>query len=305
MDLKPIYENVIDGDAGSVESGVNFALAADVDAGIILKEGLIAAMDEVGRRFEDGDFFVPEMLIAARAMQAGLALLKPHLADTDVKAAGRVAIGTVKGDLHDIGKNLVRMMLEGAGFEAVDLGTDVELPLNEGFGFVEWEGEGKPGKAHQVEKGKAYPWMSPEGFGNTMAALRSMARTLSSELVGRGIRVNAISPGPIASTTRSSAATLPRCRNGPFRMASIRRTPMGTGRGMPAIRVTIRSRRVAERARFDLRFATGASSTGWPFSASMFARWSRFSISSTSATDFSLPTSNGATACGQMMPAPS
>jgi 5-methyltetrahydrofolate--homocysteine methyltransferase len=125
MDLKPIYQNVIEGQASEVESGVKSALAAGVDAGVILNEALIAAMDEVGCRFEDGDFFVPEMLISARAMQAGLALLKPHLASTDIRAAGKVAIGTVKGDLHDIGKNLVAMMLEGAGFEIIDLGVDV------------------------------------------------------------------------------------------------------------------------------------------------------------------------------------
>ena len=125
MDLKPIYENVIEGQADEVVSGVKSALAAGVHAGVILNEALIAAMDEVGRRFEDGDFYVPEMLISARAMQAGLALLKPHLASTDIKAAGKVAIGTVKGDLHDIGKNLVAMMLEGAGIEIIDLGVDV------------------------------------------------------------------------------------------------------------------------------------------------------------------------------------
>jgi 5-methyltetrahydrofolate--homocysteine methyltransferase len=125
MDLKPIFENVIEGQTEAVENGVKAALDAGVQAGTILNEALIAAMDEVGRRFEDGDFFVPEMLISARAMQAGLALLKPHLAATDIKAAGKVAIGTVKGDLHDIGKNLVAMMLEGAGFEIIDLGVDV------------------------------------------------------------------------------------------------------------------------------------------------------------------------------------
>jgi 5-methyltetrahydrofolate--homocysteine methyltransferase len=125
MDLKPIYENVLEGQADEVERGVKAALAGGVDAGTILNEALIAAMDEVGCRFEDGDFFVPEMLISARAMQAGLALLKPHLASTDIRAAGKVAIGTVKGDLHDIGKNLVAMMLEGAGFEIIDLGVDV------------------------------------------------------------------------------------------------------------------------------------------------------------------------------------
>jgi 5-methyltetrahydrofolate--homocysteine methyltransferase len=125
MELKPIYDKVIEGQAAEVQNGVKAALAEGVDSGVILNEALIAAMDEVGRRFEDGDFFVPEMLVSARAMQAGLSLLKPYLATTNIQSAGKVAIGTVKGDLHDIGKNLVAMMLEGAGFEIVDLGVDV------------------------------------------------------------------------------------------------------------------------------------------------------------------------------------
>jgi len=125
MDLKEIYQNVVDGQAADVESGVIAALEAGVPADEILNNGLIAAMAEVGQRYEEGDLFVPEMLIAARAMQAGLKFLKPALAKTDVKAAGKVAIGTVKGDLHDIGKNLVAMMLEGSGFEVHDLGVDV------------------------------------------------------------------------------------------------------------------------------------------------------------------------------------
>jgi len=90
-----------------------------------LNKGMIKAMGEVGRLFEEGEYFVPEMLIAARAMKAGLAILKPKLVDEDIKPVGKVAAGTAKGDLHDIGKNLVCMMLEGAGFEIVDLGTDV------------------------------------------------------------------------------------------------------------------------------------------------------------------------------------
>lgn len=125
MNLMVIYQNVIDGDASEVESGVKAALAAGIDAEEILNKALIAAMNEVGQRFEAGDFFVPEMLVAARAMQSGLKYLKPYLAKADVKTAGKIAIGTVKGDLHDIGKNLVAMMLEGAGFEVVDLGVDV------------------------------------------------------------------------------------------------------------------------------------------------------------------------------------
>ncbi|HLE51798.1 MAG TPA: corrinoid protein [Anaerolineales bacterium] len=123
--LKDIYAGVIDGQSALVQEKVKDALASGLNPGVILKEGMIAAMREVGRRFEEGEFYVPEMLIAARAMQSGLALLKPHLQESDVKSAGKVVIGTVKGDLHDIGKNLVAMMLEGAGFEIYDLGTDV------------------------------------------------------------------------------------------------------------------------------------------------------------------------------------
>jgi len=123
--VKEIYQNVIDGQAAEVKAKVESALAAGVNAGVILNEGMIAAMAEVGRLFEEGEFFVPEMLIAARAMQSGMAVLKPHLLQEKVQSAGKVIIGTVKGDLHDIGKNLVAMMLEGAGFEIQDLGTDV------------------------------------------------------------------------------------------------------------------------------------------------------------------------------------
>ena len=125
MSLQEIYQNVVDGQAPEVEAGVRAALEQGSSAEDILKKGLIAAMDEVGSRFEAGDFFVPELLIAARAMQAGMHLLKPLLVEGGVKAAGKVAIGTVEGDLHDIGKNLVGMMLEGAGFEVKDLGVDV------------------------------------------------------------------------------------------------------------------------------------------------------------------------------------
>ena len=123
--IREIYEGVIEGQNALVQEKVQAALDAGVDPAMILNEGMIAAMAEVGRRFEEGDFFVPEMLIAARAMQGGMALLKPRLQQADVKSSGVVVIGTVKGDLHDIGKNLVSMMLEGAGFEIKDLGADV------------------------------------------------------------------------------------------------------------------------------------------------------------------------------------
>ncbi len=120
-----IYNSILEGDRDGATAGVEQALEAGLNPDVILQEGMIAAMKEVGRLFEEGDYFVPEMLIAARAMQSGLALLKPYLVDSDIKPAGTVAVGTVKGDLHDIGKNLVAMMLEGAGFVIYDLGTDV------------------------------------------------------------------------------------------------------------------------------------------------------------------------------------
>jgi 5-methyltetrahydrofolate--homocysteine methyltransferase len=123
--IKEIYNGILEGQHKAVEAKVKSALEAGVNPKILLDEGMIAAMAEVGRLFEIGEYYVPEMLIAARAMQHGLAVLKPHLKEANVQSAGKVAIGTVKGDLHDIGKNLVAMMLEGAGFEIMDLGTDV------------------------------------------------------------------------------------------------------------------------------------------------------------------------------------
>ncbi len=123
--LKEIFEAVLAGNKNETEDKVKKALDENVGPEEILKGGLIAAMSEVGERFERGDYYVPEMLVAARSMQAGLALLKPLLMEANVKPAGRVVFGTVKGDLHDIGKNLVAMMLEGAGYEIIDLGADV------------------------------------------------------------------------------------------------------------------------------------------------------------------------------------
>lgn len=124
-EISTLYNAILEGEVGAAREAVQSALEANLEPAAILAEGMIAAMKEVGRRFEEGDYFVPEMLVAARAMQAGLALLKPRLISTDVKSAGKIVIGTVKGDLHDIGKNLVALMLEGAGFEVKDLGVDV------------------------------------------------------------------------------------------------------------------------------------------------------------------------------------
>ncbi len=124
--IKDIYDAVIEMEQERVESLVKEEIAAGGDVSKILNEGLIAAMDEVGRLFAEGEFFVPEMLQAAHAMKAGLDVLKPHLAKGDSGNKGTIVIGTVKGDLHDIGKNLVAMMLEGAGFQVIDLGVDVD-----------------------------------------------------------------------------------------------------------------------------------------------------------------------------------
>jgi 5-methyltetrahydrofolate--homocysteine methyltransferase len=123
--IDTIYECVLDGDMNGAVEGVNNALEEGIEAAEILQKALIDAMTEVGRLFEQGEYFVPEMLIAARAMKASVEILKPKLLEADVKPLGKVVIGTVKGDLHDIGKNLVAMMLEGAGFEIIDLGVDV------------------------------------------------------------------------------------------------------------------------------------------------------------------------------------
>lgn len=123
--VKDLYEAILQGDRYATTQKVNEALERQVAPSVILNEGMIAAMTEVGRLFEEGEYYVPEMLVAARAMKEGLSILKPHLVEADVKSQGTVIAGTVKGDLHDIGKNLVCTMLEGAGFEVIDLGTDV------------------------------------------------------------------------------------------------------------------------------------------------------------------------------------
>ena len=123
--LENIRQSILDGDLERCQTNVKAAIDAKMNADEILKNGLVPAMAEVGKLFEEGEFFVPEMLVSARAMQGGMDLIKPLLVAQDVKPIGTVVIGTVKGDLHDIGKNLVAMMLEGAGFEIYDLGVDV------------------------------------------------------------------------------------------------------------------------------------------------------------------------------------
>jgi corrinoid protein of di/trimethylamine methyltransferase len=125
QDLKQLYQAVLEGNAKLAKLSTETALAEGVDPQKLVSEFMIPAMDEAGRRYEAGEFFVPELLVAARAMKASLELIRPLLAAQGAQPAGRVVIGTVKGDLHDIGKNLVAAMLEGSGFEVSDLGVDV------------------------------------------------------------------------------------------------------------------------------------------------------------------------------------
>jgi len=123
--LQAVYSAIVDGNPNAARDAVAAALEAGFAPDVVLNEAMVTAMAEVGRLFEEGEYYVPEMLIAARAMQGGLVLIKPLLVQDNVQSAGKIVIGTVKGDMHDIGKNLVAMMLEGAAFEVIDLGTDV------------------------------------------------------------------------------------------------------------------------------------------------------------------------------------
>ena len=124
-DLKQLYESVVSGDAKATQALTKQALADGVDPLKLVNDYMVPAMDEVGRRFEANEYFVPELLISARAMKAALELIRPLLTARGDQPLGRVAIGTVKGDLHDIGKNLVASLLEGGGFEVIDLGVNV------------------------------------------------------------------------------------------------------------------------------------------------------------------------------------
>jgi methylmalonyl-CoA mutase cobalamin-binding domain/chain len=123
--LQLLYEETLVGNAPAVRDGVNDGLEQDLEPERMLYDALIPSLEEVGARFERGDYFVPEMLIAARAMQGALDILRPLLAETGIATIGTFLMGTVKGDVHDIGKNLCNIMLEGAGFTVIDLGVNV------------------------------------------------------------------------------------------------------------------------------------------------------------------------------------
>jgi len=124
-DLKALAEAVIKGDPNTAVTITKQAIAEKMPAGDILKSGLIAGMDTVGLRFKNNEIYIPEVLIAARAMKMAMQVLEPELVKAGVKPVGKFVVGTVQGDLHDIGKNLVAMMMKGAGFEVIDLGVDV------------------------------------------------------------------------------------------------------------------------------------------------------------------------------------
>jgi 5-methyltetrahydrofolate--homocysteine methyltransferase len=123
--LDALYEHTLDGEAAPVVELTNEGLALGMDPLTLLFEAMIPALEEVGRLFEIGEYFVPEMLISARAMAGAMDILKPLIAQTGAKPVGTFVMGTVKGDIHDIGKNLCNIMLEGAGFEVIDLGVNV------------------------------------------------------------------------------------------------------------------------------------------------------------------------------------
>jgi len=125
-DLKALYDAILTGDMKAAKALTEAAIAEGIPPLTIIQDHMMPAMEEVGLRFERNDYFVPELLLAARAMKSGLELLRPLLAAGGVEPVGRVAIGTVKGDLHDIGKNLVAAMLEGGGYEVIDLGVNVD-----------------------------------------------------------------------------------------------------------------------------------------------------------------------------------
>ena len=129
MAIQDVYQAVLNYDRVGITDLVAREIEAGADIPAILNDGLIAAMDEVGRRFEEGSIFVPQMLVAGRAMRTGLEVLRPYLTSANITSKGTIVFGTVKGDVHDIGKNLVILMLEGAGFKVIDLGVDVDQDL--------------------------------------------------------------------------------------------------------------------------------------------------------------------------------
>jgi 5-methyltetrahydrofolate--homocysteine methyltransferase len=124
--LEDVYNAIIEGKVEDAAAGVEQGLNAGITVDDLLKKGLLSAMDLVGERFGEGEIFIPQVIWSAKAMQAGMDFLRPHFSESQQKKSTRIIIGTAQGDIHDIGKNLVGMMLEGAGFEVVDLGVDIK-----------------------------------------------------------------------------------------------------------------------------------------------------------------------------------
>ncbi len=124
--LEDIYTAIVEGKVEDAAAGVEQGLSSGIEVDDILKKSLLSAMDLVGERFGEGEIFIPQVIWSAKAMQAGMDLLRPHFSEDQQKKSVRIIIGTAQGDIHDIGKNLVGMMLEGAGFEVVDLGVDIK-----------------------------------------------------------------------------------------------------------------------------------------------------------------------------------
>jgi 5-methyltetrahydrofolate--homocysteine methyltransferase len=202
-ELEKLFDDILNGDMTTTPDSVQAALDAGVAPDVILNTGMIPAMTEAGRLFEVGDYFVPEMLIAARAMQAGLGILQPHLAATGVEPVGKVVIGTVQGDLHDIGKNLVAMMLEGAGFKVIDMGVDVPADR-----FAEAIREHAP----QVVALSALLTTTMPQMGKTIAALREAGLLENTKVLIGGAPVTAAYAESIGAdgyaADASKAATL-------------------------------------------------------------------------------------------------
>ena len=171
-DLSALAENLINGEVNEVKELTQRALDEGIPPGEILDDGLIKGMSVVGERFKNGKFFIPEVLLAAKVMHAGMEILKPELVSSGVKPIGKVILGTVKGDLHDIGKNLVAMMLEGAGFDVIDLGIDVSPEK-----FVEAVNLGSPSARNSEEDG---------------AGIVAMSALLTTTMVGMRTTLNAL-----------------------------------------------------------------------------------------------------------------
>ena len=196
--LAAIRAGTVAGRAEAVLPLVRAALADGMGPGAVLQDGLIAAMDEVGRRFEQGECFIPEMLLSARVMKAALEVLRPHLVAAKVEPIGRIVIGTMHGDLHDIGKNLVGMMLEGAGFEVIDLGNDV-APAR----FVDAVRQHRPG----LVGFSAMLTTTMPNMGRTIAALEAAGLRAGLRVVVGGAPVTAAFAREIGADLYAGSAT--------------------------------------------------------------------------------------------------